>query len=164
MINTDTMQPEIEQEEHLSRIDDTNGEIIPYCELIVNNAERKEPSMTEMEQWSILSNILNYIQNNKHHTVNHTLNIKMVTKCKNKFDTKKEKEPVELDFSSAPLKLCEDYFDIYEGIQSEIVNTTRFYENSDLSTTYLGRSNKARNDKLQAEESIPISEHGYTIR
>ena len=28
--------------------------------------------------------------------------------------------------------------------------------------TYLGRSNKARSDKLKVEESFPISEHGYT--
>ena len=51
---------------------------------------------------------------------------------------------------------------MYEGIQSEILNTTRFNKNSDLITTYLGRSDKARNDKLKAEESFPISEHGYT--
>ena len=31
-----------------------------------------------------------------------------------------------------------------------------------MSTTYLGRSDKARNDKLKAEDSFPISEHGYT--
>ena len=30
MINADTMQQEIEQEEQLSRIDDMNGEINPY--------------------------------------------------------------------------------------------------------------------------------------
>ena len=30
--------------------------------LIVNNAEMIEPSLTQMEQWSILSNRLNYIQ------------------------------------------------------------------------------------------------------
>ena len=30
MINTDTKQQEIEQEEQLNRIDDTNGEINPY--------------------------------------------------------------------------------------------------------------------------------------
>ena len=53
--------------------------------------------------------------------------------------------------------------DVYEGIQSEIVNTTRFDENSDLSTTYLGKSDKTRNDILKAEESFPISEHGYTL-
>ena len=77
-------------------------------------------------------------------------------------ETKEEKEFTELDFGSMPHKLREEYLDIYEGIQSEIVNTTRFDENSDLSTTYLGRSNKAINDKLKAEESFPISEHGYT--
>ena len=54
------------------------------------------------------------------------------------------------------------YLDVYDGIQSEIVNTSRFNENSDLSMTYLHRSDKARNDKLKAEESFPISEHGYT--
>ena len=37
-----------------------------------------------------------------------------------------------------------------------------FDENSDLSTTYLGRSNKTSNVRLKAEESFPISEHGYT--
>ena len=51
---------------------------------------------------------------------------------------------------------------MYDGIQTEIVNTSRFNENSEFSTTYLGRSDKARNNKLKAEELFPISEHGYT--
>ena len=49
MINTDTIKQEIEQEKQLSKIDDTNGETNPYKELIVNNAEKKEPLMTQME-------------------------------------------------------------------------------------------------------------------
>ena len=52
---------------------------------------------------------------------------------------------------------------MYEGIQSEIVNTTRFDENSDISTMYLGRSDRAKCDKLKAEESFPVSEQGYTL-
>ena len=52
--------------------------------------------------------------------------------------------------------------DVYEGIQSEIVSTTRFGENSTLSTTYLGRTSKENKDRLGAKESFPISEHGYT--
>ena len=40
MINMDMIQQEIEQEEQLDRIDDRNGEINPYRELIVNNAEK----------------------------------------------------------------------------------------------------------------------------
>ena len=53
--------------------------------------------------------------------------------------------------------------DIYEGIQSKIVSSNRFDENSDLSTTYLGRVDKESQNKLKAEESFPISEHGYTL-
>ena len=115
------------------------------------------------EQWSILSSVLNYIQHDKHQVVNHTLNIKAVNKYRNKSEKKEEKEPVELDFGNTLLKLCKGYLDVYEGIQSEIINTMRFDENSDLSMIYLGRSSKTRSDRLKAEESFPISEHGYTL-
>ena len=36
-------------------------------------------------------------------------------------------------------------------------------ENSDLTTTYVGRSDSAKSDKLKAEESFPISEQEYTL-
>ena len=48
-----------------------------------------------------------------------------------------EKDILELDFGHTPDKLKEEYLDMYEGIHSEILSTTRFDENSDLSTTYL---------------------------
>ena len=62
MINTETIQQEIEEEKQLGQIDDTSEETNPYKELIVNNTEKIEPLMTQMEQWSILSNVLNYVQ------------------------------------------------------------------------------------------------------
>ena len=52
---------------------------------------------------------------------------------------------------------------MYEGIPSEIVSTTRFDENSDLSTTYLGKANNSNNNIIKAEESFLISEQGYTM-
>ena len=119
--------------------------------------------MTQMEQGSILSNILNYIQHDRHHTVHHTLSIKAMNKHRINPETKEEKEFIELDFGSMPHKLCKEYVDVYDGIQSEIVNNTRFDENSDLSTTYLGISDKTKNDKLKVEESFPFLEHGYTL-
>ena len=139
IINVNTIQQEMEQEEQLNKTDDTNGETNLYQEFIVNNAEKIEPLMTQMEQWSIFSNVLNYIQHDRHHTMNHTLNIRAMNKYKSNPVTKEEKEFIELDFGSMPHKLCEEYLDVYESIQSEIENTTRFDENSDLSTTYLGR-------------------------
>ena len=46
---------------------------------------------------------------------------------------------MELDFGIIPKILWEEYLDVYEGIQSEIVRTTKFDKNSDLTTTYLGK-------------------------
>ena len=136
----------------MNRIDDTSGETNPYCKLIINNAEKIEPVMTQMEQWSILSNILNYIHHGRFHTLKQMLNIKAVNKYKHKPDTEGGKEVRELDFGSTPLKLHEEYMDVYEGIQSEIVSATRFNENSDLSTMYLGRIDNGSKSKLRAEE------------
>ena len=72
------MKQEIEQERPLDKMDDTSIEINPYKELIVNNAEKIEPLMTQMEQWSILSNILNYVQHSRLNSMNHPLDIKAV--------------------------------------------------------------------------------------
>ena len=63
-----------------------NGEINQYRELIVNNAERTEPLMTQMKQWSILSNILNYIWHSKFNSMDHTLDVKAVNRYKIKPD------------------------------------------------------------------------------
>ena len=46
-------------------------------------------------------------------------------------------------------------------MKSEILVTTRFDDNSDLSTTYLGKINMIRDHKMAAEEKFPMSEQGY---
>ena len=56
------IQQQIEQEKQLDKINYTSGDTYPYKELKVNNAEKLEPLMTQMEQWSMLSNVLTYIQ------------------------------------------------------------------------------------------------------
>ena len=162
IINTDTIKQEIEQERQLSKIDDINRETNPYKELIVNNAEKIEPLMTQMEQWPILSNILNYVQHSRFYSMNHTLDVKTVNKYKSKPNTD-GREFKELDFGMTPQKLQEEYMNIYEGIHSEIVSSNRFDKNSDISTTYLGRVGKENQHKLKVEESFPMSENGYTL-
>ena len=110
------------------------------------------------------------------------LGINAVNKCKNNLDLKEGRDVIELDFGPAPniLKednldvieldfgpapniLKEDNLDVYKGIQSEIVNTTIFDENSDLSTTYLGKSDRPKINKIKAEEYFSISEQGYML-
>ena len=161
IINTDMIEQEIEQERQLSMIDDTNRETNPYQELIFNNAEKVETLMTQMEQWSIMSNVINYVQHSRFHSMKHTLDIKAVNKYKHKTSID-NREFKELDFGTIPQKLQEEYMDMYEGIHSKIVSSNRFDENSNLSTMYLGRGDKGNQHKLKAEESFPISEHGYT--
>ena len=73
-----------------------------------------------MELWSILSNMLNYIQYDKHLKNFHNLGISAVNIFKNCSDAQKEKGMVEIDFGPTPDILKEEYLDIYEGIQSEI--------------------------------------------
>ena len=65
---------------------------------------------------------------------------------------------LELDFGDTPEKLKGEYLDVYERIQSQIFSTTRFNENSDLSTTPLEKVNTIKTSKIKADESFPISE------
>ena len=150
-----------ERERELSSIDDVSGDVNPYKELIVNKTEKLEPILTQMEQWSILSNMLNYIQYERHSKKYHSLSTSAVNKCTKTSCTKEEERDIlELDFGHVLDVLKEEYLDVYKGIQSEILSTTRFDENSDLSTTYLGKEDKSNNNKIKAEVSFPISDKG----
>ena len=82
--------------------------------------------MTQKEQWSILSNTLNYIQYNRHPKNYHSLGIRTVNKCGKNPCMIKERDTLELDFGQMPDILREEYLDVYEGMQSEILSTTRF--------------------------------------
>ena len=86
MTNINTIKQE------LSMLDDTNGDINPYKELIVNNAKKFEIVLSQMEQWSLLSNVINYIQYDKHPKNCHDLNIRTVNKEKHKRNSSKEEE------------------------------------------------------------------------
>ena len=130
----------------LDRIDDISGETNPYKECIVNNVEKIEPLVTQIEWWSILSTVLNYVQHSIFNSMNHTLDVKAMNRYKSKPDT--DRKFKELDFGVTPQKLQEKYMDIHEGIHSDIVSSNRFDENSDISTTYLGKiENRGNQDK-----------------
>ena len=86
VINTETLQQELECKRQLNRIDDTSREINPYKELMVNNAEKLELLIAQMEQWSILRNMLNYIHYDRHPKNQHNIGISAVNKCKNNLD------------------------------------------------------------------------------
>ena len=61
VVKVDPIKQEIE-EDKLDKMDDTNGEINPYHEKTTNKVEKDNIIISQMEQWSILSNVVNYIQ------------------------------------------------------------------------------------------------------
>ena len=47
---------------------------------------------------------------------------------------------------------------MYEGVQSEVLSTSRLDENSDLIITYLGRIDMTGASKIKAKEMVPLPE------
>ena len=122
LINKNVMRQETDQDIELDKMDDTNGDENPYRALIVNNVPKIEITLSEMEQWSILSNVINYAQYDKHPKSFHTISIKHVKKVRNKAKSRqKEKErPIsEVEFKNTSDRLKEEYLDRYKGVKLE---------------------------------------------
>ena len=84
--------------------------------------------------YSIVKNLKNF----------HTMIIKPVNNSKINKGTKNkniDESSLRVHLAGISEELRKEYLDRYEGIASAILNTTRFDENSDLSITYLGKSN-----------------------
>ena len=137
------IKEEIDSDTELNRIDDDSGDENPYRELIANNASRIENILSQMEQWSIFSNVINYVQYNKNPKDFHKMTIIPVNNRKfSKLmkDRDKDKLSLRMDLTDNLDRSKGECLDRYEGVKSEILNTTRFNENTDLSTTYLGKN------------------------
>ena len=55
------IQEELDADIELDKMDDNSEDKNLYKELIANNACKTENALPQMEQWSILSNIINYV-------------------------------------------------------------------------------------------------------
>ena len=110
-----------------------------------------------MEQWSILSNVINYVQYSKNPKDFYAMTVRPVNnKFLNTIPKNKDKDDISLriDLTDIPNGLKEEYLDRYEGLISEILNTSRFDENTDLSTTYLGKLRMTQRDNLNVERGF----------
>ena len=62
IVNIEIIRQEIE-DERLNKDDtDNKEEVNPYCNIIINEFDRENVIASQMEQWSILSNVVNYVQ------------------------------------------------------------------------------------------------------
>ena len=82
LINKDAIKEEIGSDIELDRMDDNSGDENPYTELIVNNAGKIENMLSQVKQWSILSNVINYVQCSKNPRNVHAMIIKPINNIK----------------------------------------------------------------------------------
>ena len=70
-------------------------------------------------------------------------------------------ETLDVDFGLYPDITKSKYLDVYEDIYAEMVYASKFDENSDLSTTYLGQADMTRSTRINAEERFPNTGQGF---
>ena len=156
VINTNTMKHEIEQE--IDREDDN-----PYKRVILNKVYKEEDKTPQMENWSIFSDSIRYVQHDE--KTPHKLDFNTLDYRQHKelyFKLKEESKMQDVDFGINPETLKSSYLDMYEGVHAEMIYTNRFDENYDLSTTYLGQTKMTRDTKIRAEEKFSITRQGFT--
>ena len=121
---------------------------------------------SQMEQWSVLSDNIVYVRL-EHNDIMNGIDIKTIDYRDNKRMYKKmskeEGEWLNIDFGESLEIMRNRYMDVYDEVYAEVVMTSKFDENVDLSTTYFGRIDMKREDVMKAEESFPISEQGFVM-
>ena len=121
-------------------------------------------SNAQMDQWSILSDNIVYVKS-KDSDIMNGIDIKSIDYREHKRMYRKMNkeggERIDIDFGESPEVMKNRFMDVYDNVYAEFVMTSRFDENVDLSTTYLGRIDMKREEVLKAEESFPISEQGF---
>ena len=118
-----------------------------------------------MELWLILRDNVKYIEHDEKSV--HSLDIETLdyTQHNHLYHKLKaqEKQITDMDFGGNSDILRTHYLDMYEEVQMEMVQANRYDGNSDLSTTYLGKTRMTREITVKAEEKFPISGQGYTL-
>ena len=157
------------EEVKIRKIIQQNTSILPKQVTSRNNVNQYEKALLrdrnmiksnlQMEQWSIMSNNIVYVKSEDNDIMN-GIDIKPIDYRDHKrMYRKMGKEGGEwlnIDFGESPEIMRNRYMDVYDEIYGEVVMTSRFDENVDLSTTYLGRIDMKREEVMKAEESFPI--------
>ena len=72
-----------------------------------------------------------------------------------------KREALDVDIGLYPDVTKARYLDVYEDIYAEMVYSSKFDKNSDLSTMYLGKADMTKNSTIKAEERFPITGQGF---
>ena len=142
------------------------SDVNQYERALLSDRNMKRGSNSQIEQWSILSDNIVYVRSEDRDIMN-GIDIKLIDyrehKRKYRKMGKEGGERLEINFGESLEIMKRRYMDVYDDIYAEVVTTSRFDENVDLSMTYLGRIDMKRDEVNKAEESFPISEQGFVM-
>ena len=125
----------------------------------MNKVYKDEDKTPEMENWSIFSDNVRYVQHDEktpHKLDLNTIDYHLYKECYCKLKGE-ESENLDIDFGINPEILKTNYLYLYEDGHAEMIYTNMFDKNSDLSITYLGQTKMTRDMKIKAEEKFPIT-------
>ena len=135
----------------------------PYKRVVLSNVYKVPEKCPEMKNWSIFSDI-RYVQHDQKATQNLNFDTLNYRNHKDLYLQLKEVFlALDIDFGIYTDITKARYLDVYEDIYAEMVYTSKFDENSDLSTTYLGKTDMTRNTKIKDEERFPITGQGFAL-
>ena len=89
LINKNTIKEELDADIELDKMDNNSGNENPYRELKINNACKIENALPQMEQWSILSYVITYVQYSKNSKNFHSMTIRPMKVNRTIKDTKR---------------------------------------------------------------------------
>ena len=130
------------------------NDVNQYKKVLLSNRNMRR-SNAQMEQWSILSDNIVYVRSEDNDILN-GINIKSIDyrehkRMYRKLD-KEEGEGLDIDFGESPEIMRSRCMDVYDDIYAEVVMTSRFDENVDLSMTYLGRKDMRREEVMKQKK------------
>ena len=142
------------------------NDVNSYEKALLSDRNMKRGNNSQIEQWFILSDNIVYVRSEDRDIMN-GIDIKLMDYREHKRIYRKMGkeggEKLEIDFGESPEIMKSRYMDVYDDIYAEVVTTSRFDENFDLSMTYLGRIDMKREEVMKAEESFPTSEQGFVM-
>ena len=155
IINIEAMKQEIENDKMTRNKLNEGGttETNPYQAVILNKTNKDDIKTIEMIHWSMLSDLIKYIDGSL--DMAPSLTVKPLHYRQHKILYNSLKTDKDLTVNTGFKGDRKNILDKYDGIYTEISQVTGFDESTDLSTTYLGKMDMTRDMIIKAEEKIP---------
>ena len=133
------------------------NDVNKYEKALLSDRNMKRGNNSQIEQWSKLSDNIIYVKSEDRDIMN-GIDIKLIDYREHKRMYRKMNkeggEKIAIDFGESPEVMKSRYMDVYDNVYAEVVMTSRFDENVEISTTYLGRIDMKREEVLRARRKF----------